>query len=333
MDPLTISALIAGGSSIFGGLLGGGASNTAASANNAMLERNAGIQDWLTRDQKLLAERLMAEQKLGQTDPYGSRTHFVEGVGWVTDAAPNVQTDLNASLMNDIYARIVEQRMNNDVNQRSATAGAQADNVANILLNKFNNVQQLDPNALADWIVSASSAGRNDATNALMSGAATQGVRSGNSSGFGNIIAALGKNAGNQFASDRSQAILNAIQFAGDKANSDRTNLANLYGAFRQQGGAPIGAGVPALSVAPPSPANPTGVAQIAAGLNQGLSTGPTVMQQPDYSTANTITQFGQIGSGLFSQYANQQFLTNLFGGSRGVGNTTTAPRQQPGIG
>jgi hypothetical protein len=326
-----IGEIIGAGASILGGLMGSSAEKKAAKQNYEIALKNLGFQKE-TRD-LLIAQalRLEKEQKLGTTDAYGNKYHYVEGQGWVVDLSPRSKAaqDLQygeevTQLAQDIPAKR-RQMFTNLARQ------GQEENVAGGLREAFQRARSEDPQDIIARRNLMSAEGINEGADATTQLAMQNAVRTG-SSNAGQILSAIGKQRG----SDLRRAFMENAEGATAKSQDDYMtklgNIGNLYNMFASRASG--------LPDAPYNPRNIEGSAnEILGGMRSGASQmGSNLLSafgretpqmdytaQPQYGMANTIAQAGRLlgsafdngggwGSGMdmYGNYASS-------GGARGA--------------
>lgn len=227
MDPLS---LIGGlGSGIAGMFAQEGADET--NYNIALMNYYQHQDDM--RRQRQMAEQVMHDQKLGATDARGNRTHFIEGVGWVTDMSPQGKTMMDAQdreqmqvLNHDLPAK----RAKMDENLQAQIPERQQ---ANALLTMFRNnlIRRPTNDATEGWIRDAETRGINQAADDGLNTAARGAVRSGNSN-FGSVVAAVNKSRMDKLAGAFTDAKIKAKDYNAQSFDAKQSGLANLYNTF-----------------------------------------------------------------------------------------------------
>jgi hypothetical protein len=146
------------------------------------------------REQMLEAQRQREETHLGATDAKGNRTHFVPGVGWVSELSDTSKSisdaqdkEQLATLTHDLPMRRAQLDKNAE---RQGAEGIAADG----LLEQFRrqSIQRTDPQTIERMLYAAKSRGVNEAADGAQNAASRQAIRSGTSN-TGAILASLSR--------------------------------------------------------------------------------------------------------------------------------------------
>lgn len=275
MDPFTIAALVGGAGSVLSSIFGGAAEHEANQTNRKIAEQNY-----------QLALQQYKDQLLGGIDAQGNRTHFIDGVGWVTNYGPGSQAAYDYYLSHELPA-LQSQFQRNDVANR-----AQSDE-ANALLDQFQRIQRGNPADYERMLYAAASRGIGEATNDSLEVTMRNALRSG-ASNSANIAGNIAKEGQKALGDAALNAKLQALDYTDSKYATERGNTANLYNAFadraRQQLNSASNPGTPASS---------------------GLVSNPTAPQQAgvqaDTGMANAFGGIGSSLSGIANAFGAQQ--------------------------
>lgn len=322
MDPLSAIGGIAGGAfSIMGAQEGAKASAAAHRANLIINMMNFQLRERERRDRIKQAEENRSDTHLGARDADGNRTHFVEGVGWVTELSPEMermrglqQREQTNVLGQDLPARRQQMFANID-RQRTENYMAQG------LLNQFKNIQQEDPSAMKNRLYGAATRGVNEAFSEQGDQAMRKAIRTG-ASNTGDIIASLAAAQGEMLQKAAQDAELRAPEMAEQQFNQRRSNAAQLYNMFAERAGR-----MPEVSY---QPINPTGqtnniLSQFAqeSGVSGrdlaaafGARGGVMDYVQPEYGSANALASTGQAVGAM------GRSLGGMFSGGGSVGRS-----------
>lgn len=228
MDPLTLIGAFA---SLGGGIMGAMGSNDAAQKSyNLQLQQYYDEKD--ARHQALQeAQRQRAETHLGATDAKGNSTHFVPGVGWVSELAPTSKAisdaqdkEQLATLNHDLPLKRARMDAND---KRQNVEGITADG----LLEQFRRqaIQPTNPADIERILYASKSRGINEAADGAQDGASRQAIRSGTSN-IGTILASLSKQRNNSLGEAAQDAKIASYDY--DPNAKKLQNLGQLYSAF-----------------------------------------------------------------------------------------------------
>lgn len=299
-------------------------SAAAAKANMIVNMMNFQLRERERKDRIDQAKQNRDDSHLGARDADGNRTHFVEGVGWVSELAPEAQRlrqlqnrEQTAVLAHDLPAKrgvmdanIIRQRGENEL--------------ATSLLDQFKNVQREDPRAWENRLYGSATRGISDAFAAQGEQAMRTALRTG-ASNSGQVLAALAAAQGDMMEKASQDASLRAPALADERYNQKRSQLANFYNMFAERAGR-----MPDVSYQPQNTTGATNslLSQFAqeAGVSGrdlaaafGQKGGVMDYFQPDYGEANALASTGQVigsvGNRLGSMFGGM-------GGSSGKGST-----------
>lgn len=286
MDPLTIAAL--GGtalSSIFGAM----SENQASNLNWAINEANRRDQNKWRQEGMDYAKQIRGEEQLGSTNAAGDRTYFKPGVGWVTDLGGR-----NRQLLQHFYGTELPERQSQFA--RGAERSRAESDIANQLLQQFQQIRKESPRDIEDMLYEAATRGISDSTRDATGAAVSRAMRSG-SSNIGKIVDRINQAASKQRANAGKDARIQALDYADQKYNSQRGAASQLYNLFASRAGQDIG-----MSYDPSGQETAANAmtAQNMQNAQQGNSIG-----------ANAIARNG----GLFQPFEANNALANAFGG------------------
>lgn len=228
-----LGALVGAGGSIASGIIGAGAADTAAQYNWAANLLNYYQREREREEAIRQANQTRHDNKLGITDAQGTRTHFVEGIGWVVDEAPDV------SQMRDLQDAEQRQVLTHDLPQRRAgmdrnyKRSLQEEALADMFRRQMGNVQRDDDRVYEDAIYQAATQGINDASDRSASLALTHAMRTGGSnSNIGRTVEALSTTRNDALAKAAADARLKSLGMGQSQFEKERGGLANLYNMF-----------------------------------------------------------------------------------------------------
>lgn len=275
------------------------ASQAAARTNLIINMMNFQLRERERKDRINQAEQNRTDTHLGARDADGNRTHFEEGVGWITDLAPAMQRiremqqkEQTNVLAQDLPAKRSQMFANLD-RQRTENYMAQG------LLDQFRNVQQEDPSAWKNRLYGAATRGINEAYAEQGDQAMRKAIRTG-ASNSGAILASLASAQSDTLQKAAQDAEIRAPEMAEAQYNQRRNNAAQLYNMFAERAGR-----MPEVSYQPVNPSGQTNsiLSQFAqeAGVSGrdlaaafGQRGGVMDYVQPDYGQANSLASLGQ---------------------------------------
>lgn len=263
-----IGAALGAGANIFSGILGANAAEEETNMNWAINLYNNRQRRKERQESMEYAEGLRTEGKLGATDAEGTRTHFVDGKGWVTDLGNKPQ-----ELLNYFYGHeLPERRAQFD---RKAVNSREANDIAGSLFDEFRRIQKANPRDVESQLYEKASRGIGESTDAAMSAAMRTALQSG-SSNAGKVAASISREAMKAGGDAAKDAALQADDYASDQYNSRRGQQAGLLAQFLQAAGADIGASY-----------DPTGKVDNANNLMRTFSQGDDAAQQIGANAVN----------------------------------------------
>lgn len=225
------------GLSAAGGI--GGSIFGARTANNqakldAQIAAGNQFQQGVDRESAILsAMRQQAEDRLGTTDVYGNRTKWVDGLGWVTEAAPEVQQNIDSALAEQMQ-QLTHDASRNRYNADMVSANARrADPFYDTYLRELSQTAgtRIDPNDRYQQDIAGQVTGFNRGFDDATEMYASQALRSGNATsarGFADIATERGKGLADIFAQSRTGA-RNATRSEFD---ADRGRASSMAGGF-----------------------------------------------------------------------------------------------------
>lgn len=282
-----LAALIGGLGSVAGSVIGGQAQSQATQYNWAANERNLQARERERDEARQYAEQLRREDKLGSTDALGNRQRFVEGRGWVTDVAPEIQ-----QLLDHMFGSELPERQAQFM--RRADQSRDADDLLSTLMDEFRRIQRGNPVDAERELYAASTRGIDDATESALRVAMRDSLRSG-SSNAGQIASAIGRQGMNSRAAAGQQAHLEARDYTDNRYAGQRGQQQALMQAMAAMAGADLGmsydpTGMANTATQQQNVAAQRGGASDAAGLQAVMMQGGTLNPiQPDYGMANAI--------------------------------------------
>ena len=305
--------IIAGGASGIASLLAGAQGNQTAEMNNYISLLNYYAQQEANNRARQTAARLQAEAKLGQTDAAGNRTHFIPGVGWVTDLTDTQQSIQNASEQEQLR-QLAQGDRDEQVQTRAVDRRNREDTSASEAERLFRQARRPDEQGLRQLFLARGAEERNRSADRAGNALARQNIRAG------------GRNAsellqGARAASDAESARTAGVQaqmFAGQEADrqfaQQRDTGNQLYDYFRKMSTSGTGS----APVFQPQGPQRTSTALAEQGMmNSAGRFAEMDYQQPNYAWANALSNVGDaFGSGFdrASQSQRELQLLKAFG-------------------
>jgi len=321
-----IGALIGAAATIGSSLLGAGAADEAADQNWQINLLNYYQREQERFDTISAARKRDNETKLGSTDSAGNRTHFVDGVGWVSDLSPESQ-QLQSLYQNEEMQQFDDLNKKRDVLQQNYTRQGKEDVQGQQLLDAFGRVQRSSGKDEENLMNQSATKAINEGYDTTLEDAMRSAVRSG-ASNSGKVAAEIG--------SKKSNALLDAFQtnrmqaggMADDKFNTERGNVANLYNMFASRASA-----MPDVAYNPRNIEGLTAQQQSGAMSASGQSAnalinafakqgGSMSAVDPNYGWANAIGASGQAVSSALDAANSDRLKRQAFenyGGSNGL--------------
>ena len=310
-DPFT--AILGFGGSLLSGGIGAIAQAEANNQNYAINLLNYYQREKERRQQIQATREATRDNKLGSTDAYGNRTHFVEGQGWVTDLAPEQKALQDLQTNEQLKSVIGDQALKRKMTEQNYGRQQVEGDVADSFLRQMENLQA--PNTTdtdASLIYNQQAQGINDAFDKTQSAAMRSSLRSG-ASNTGQILADLARSRSEQLGNASNNAYLQAKQINGQEYAQKRGQLAQLYNAF-----ASAARQSPDITYNPVNTAAGTAGAMntlmnLQSGANNQLAAaygrqgGTMDYVEPQMGWANAISQGTQALVGGLNQYHGEQ--------------------------
>lgn len=224
MDPMTLSAILGGGSAIMGMIEG----NSAQKLQAQIAARNLAMQEQAANRQWQIAQQTMEMQRAGSRDAEGNTQRYIPGIGWVTTASDATQANIDASRAEQ-FKRLTEdaamgrQNLRDDFARRGRE-GAMADSV----MTEWKADNTPDVNTLRHAILANKMSGLDRGFDMESQNAMRQANRSG-ASNAGNIIASLAARRADANRDARSSSYLDALTAREGMQSSRDTRLGNKY--------------------------------------------------------------------------------------------------------
>lgn len=224
MDPMTLSAIMGGGSAVLGMIEG----NKAQKLQAAIAQRNFELQQQAANRQWQIAQETMSMQRAGSRDAEGNQTRYIPGVGWVTDASAATKGVIDASRAEQ-FKRLTEdanlgrQNLRDDFARRGRE-GAMADST----MTEWKADDTPDVNTLRHAILSNRMAGLDRGFDQESQNAMRQANRSG-ASNAGNIVASLAARRADANSNARSSSYLDALTTRSGMQSNRDSRLGNKY--------------------------------------------------------------------------------------------------------
>lgn len=224
MDPMTLSAIMAGGSSVLGMIEG----NKAQKLQAQIAQRNFELQQQAANRQWQIAQQTMEMQRAGSRDAEGNTQQYIPGVGWVTTASDATKGVIDASRAEQ-FKRLTEdaslgrQNLRDDFVRRGKE-GAMAD----ATMTEWKADDTPDVNTLRHAILANKMSGLDRGYDQESRNAMRQANRSG-SSNAGNIVASLASRRADANSDARSSSYLDALSTRESLRGGRDTRLGNKY--------------------------------------------------------------------------------------------------------
>lgn len=224
MDPMTLSAIMGGASSVMGMIEGNSAQKLQAriARENLELQKQAANRQWQ------IAQQTMQMQQAGSRDAEGNQTQYIPGVGWVTTAADATKANIDASRAEQ-FKRLTEDAAMGRENLRDDFArrgkeGAMAD----ATMTEWKADDTPDTNTLRHAILRNKMSGLDRGFDQESQNSMRQANRSG-ASNAGNIVASLASRRADANSDARSSSYLDALTARESMRGSRDTRLGNKY--------------------------------------------------------------------------------------------------------
>jgi hypothetical protein len=332
MDPMSLLGGIGGGIfSIMGANKAAEESSRIQALNTMVNMFDYQLRERERNDRIQQAKLNREDTHLGARDADGNRTHFVEGVGWLTDLSPIAQA------IRDAQNKEQEYTLNQDIPAKRAKMFENLGQErldrqqADALMHELKTVQREDPSAWENRLYAAATRGIADAFGAQTNIAMRTALRTG-ASNTGEILKAF---AAQQAAMERQaseDAALKAPQMAEAQYNDRRNNLLQQYNLFDQKARQ-----MPDVTYQPQNTSGQTnsilsqfigeaGVSGRDLASAFGQKGGTIDYFQPDYGQANALASTGQV-IGSIGRSAGGM----IGGGGRGGSNAYVDQRLRAG--
>lgn len=282
---VTWEAAIPAGATIVSGLLGYSAAQDAEQRNADIARFNQAQSIADNRLQRMIAERIRQETQLGSTDVYGTRTRFIPGMGWVTEAAPGQQSIADAAQRAQQFDVAGREATRQEL-AREATDAARSENrLAEEMLRRVRQRDRPDRREVEQELIAQGEAGRNAQARDIARGVNRSLVRQGNTSNVGDIISARAQASEEAARSARAQARSTSRDIVRQEGAEDTARGTQLYQALRNRA-----EGRPAIPISIPFPQRNDMTVSNQLSF-QGTRNEGVPYVQPDYSLANTVGQ------------------------------------------
>lgn len=321
MDPITISALVGGASSLFGGLLGADAQSEAADKNYQINLLNYYARERERQDRIDMANTVRDEEHLGSTDAHGNRVHFVPGQGWVTDLSGDQQglmdlqdTEQRQTLTHDLPAR--RQQMDRNIKRQK-----DEDYIAEGFRRQLGDVGESSRDTTARYRTAAVQ-GVNENWDNLINAASRDAMRTG-ATNTGAVMRDLAKGRMDATSDAMMKAEMVGDQVHDQSSAARESRLANLYNTFATRASASPTVSYKADNIDSGANAQMDSFARLATGGDSaavsayGNKGGTLDYEQPNYGLANTVTNTGQsIANSLDGSAARKAYEKRYAGSS-----------------
>lgn len=224
MDPITLSAIMAGGSSIMGMIEG----NKAQKQQMEIARKNYELQREAQQRQWQIAQQTMDMQRASTTDAEGNTTEYIPGVGWVSKASGQTKAVMDASRAEQL-ARLTEdagmgrQNMRDDFARRGREGG-----MADTTMNEWKQNEVPDANTIRHALLRQKTAGIDRGFDDESRMAMRQANRSG-ASNVGEISAALAARRADAHSNARNDSYLEGLSTRDNLLSSRDSRLGNKY--------------------------------------------------------------------------------------------------------
>lgn len=311
-----LAALISGGTTLAGGLLGAGAESDAANLNYQLGLLNYYQREQERRDAINEAKRQRQDAYLGATDAQGNRTYFIPGKGWVTDLTPESEALQDAFQAEEM--RIIGQDLPAKRQQMFANLARQRGEggYANALMEAMGRVQRDSPRDVINRRNQMAGEGITEGFDDTQEAAMRNLARTG-SSNQSKVLSEL--------AGARSKALRNAFMqnAEGARAESEDTysrrlgNMSQLYNMFATRASAMPDAQFRPRDISGPSQEGARAAGQSAGSnlINAFAKQGGTFSEvEPRYGMANTIAQTGSALMAALGRQAGREQMDQGYG-------------------
>lgn len=277
MDPIT--AVLMGGTAL-SSVIGGIGANRANQQNAQIAMMNYYAQREAQRRAEAEAFRQRSEAQLGTTDAAGNRTHFVPGVGWVTDLDPEQQAIQQASEQEMLRQLQTEAARAGEVSDTAETRRGREDTLATEGEREFRQARRPDEEALRQLFLARGAATRNQSADRAGNAVARQNIRAGGRNAAQLVQGARASADAESARSAGVEATLLANQEADRRYDADRGRSGQMYDYFRRMS---------TSGAASPQPFMPQGPQRSSTGVqDQGLINLMARAPQQEYTNNNT---------------------------------------------
>lgn len=307
-----IAALLGFGGSLISGGLGAMAQSEAANQNYAINLLNYYSRE-KERRQSIQAQRQATQDnKLGTTDAYGNRTHFVEGKGWVTDLDPKQQALQDIQYDEQLQSAVGDTALRRKQTQQNYGRQQVEGDVADSFLRQMEALQPTSTDSDANLLYGQAARGINDAFDKTQAAAMRSSLRSG-ASNTGQILADLARSRSAQLADASTNSYLQAKQNAGQDYAQKRGQLAQLYNAFASAARQSPDITYNPVNTAAGTLGTTNALMNLQSGANNQLAAayarqgGTMDYVEPQMGWANALSQGTQALVGGMNQYNGEQ--------------------------
>jgi hypothetical protein len=232
-----LGGVLGAGASLYGGILQAEAQDEANQINLYNNERNLQARERERSEQIAMAEKLRREQKLGSSDIRGTRVHYVEGKGWVTEGSPALLAMMKAQDAEQMKQLSIDAPMARKVRERNYSRGLQDEAMADTYRRQLGNTVTPSDDAYANDLYLAQVAGLREGSQDAGRRAFTQLFRTNDSSRAGDVAASLARENNSAYTKAALHAKLMARGSGQKEADTRRNQLANLYNLFATRAG------------------------------------------------------------------------------------------------
>lgn len=325
-----IGALIGAAATIGSSLLGMGAADEAAEKNWQINLLNYYQRENERFQTVQAANKRDNETKLGSTDSAGNRTHFVDGVGWVSDLSPESQ-QLQSLYQNEELQQFDDLNKKRDVLGANVKRQGQEGAVANQLLDAFGRVQRSTGKDQENLMNQSATKAINEGFDTTLEDAMRSSIRSG-ASNSGKVAANIGEKKSNALLEAFMNNQMQSGAAADAKYDTERGNIANVYNMFASRASA-----MPDVAYNPRNIEGMGAQQQAQAMGAQGQSAGALINAfakqggtmspvEANYGAANALGTSGQaiasamdasnsdrLRAAAFNQYGNSNGLSDMY--------------------
>lgn len=277
---MVLPALLGAAATIGGGILGANAQNQAAAYNYNMDLLNYYQRERERTESIRRAEEQERDVKLGTTDASGNKTHFIEGVGWVTDLSDD-QRALQEAYQREEMAQFGDLDHKRNILESNVQRQGRENLQGDALFDAFQRIERGDSRDVENLMNQASVRGISTGYDELMQAFSQNALRTG-ASNSGKMLNELASGKARELERAFMDNKINAKGQAAQQYDAERGNMANLYNMFASRASA-----MPDVAY---NPRNIDGMSSQMQGMN---------MQRDGQSQAALINAFAKKGGSM----------------------------------